>query len=77
MEYALAVEIISKMQNKLKNNRPSWYEAATEEEKSSFEKTNAEKIGALDCALKCIKAHKQLERAATYINTMLGAENNE
>lgn len=43
MEYALAVEIISKMQNKLKNNRPSWYEAATEEEKSSFEKTNAEK----------------------------------
>lgn len=67
MNYSKAVEIISKMKHKFETEKPAWYATATEAEKATFETKNAEKIVAMDCALKCLKAHKQLQRAAEYI----------
>lgn len=68
MDYSEAVDILAKMKSKFEREKPNWYATATEEEKASFEQKNANKIAALEIALKCIKGHKQLQRAVDYIN---------
>lgn len=74
MDYDNSVTVLTKMRDKLKNERPTWYATASEAERTAFETKNLEKINALDCALKCIKAHKQLQRAVDYIQTNIIAD---
>jgi hypothetical protein len=77
MNYSEAIEILSKMKAKFEKEKPAWYATATEDEKAAFEQKNADKILALECALKCIKGHKQLARAAEYITANILSEGEE
>lgn len=72
MNYNEAIDILAKMKSKFVNEKPNWYATATEEERTAFEQKNSNKIAALDIALRCIKGHKQLQRAAAYIEEFIG-----
>ena len=74
MDFANTVTILQKMKAKFEKDRPSWFENATDEEKAAFEVKNNEKIVALECALKCVKSFKQLQRAAEYIQDNIFAD---
>lgn len=67
MKHNDVIAILGGMKAKFEKDRPAWYANATDEEKTAFEQKNADKIEALDFAMKCVRGYKELERAAEFI----------
>lgn len=77
MKHNDVIAILGGMKAKFEKDRPSWYETANDEERAAFEKKNADKIEALDFAMKCVRGYKELERAAEYIRANIHSEGEE
>lgn len=74
MKHNDVIAILGGMKSKFEKDRPAWLANATAEEVSVFEKKNADKVAALDFAMKCVQGHKELKRAAAFINENLAFE---